>query len=650
MKVGQHTQALEAAGRFRESYPDSEFLPDTLEVLGQAALNAEQLDVASTTFRDLVSRFPEHSRHDWWETRVGWTSYLQGNYDDAIGWLSQSVLNMQDPVCVSEARYVIGSSQYEMKNFVKAIESLEASLDANPARSNAGEVRLLLARAWFNRDDKDRALEIAKSVWEDSREPAAAFWLGEFSYDVGEFAAAAGYYQQMLEADPDSRLAPDALYGLAWARNSNAEPELAAQAFDQLISRFPDHSLIRQARIGRGKARRLAGKFEEAIEDLNRFLESDPPAADRFNGLFERALCYVQVKDWKSAIADLQPLAAEPDLDPEMADDLLFELAWALQEDGQAAEALAHFRKIADEYPNSPHAAEAHYHVGQSLYGEERFGEAILRYQQALDGKPDDRVGELANYKLAWCHFRNDDFADALQAFQRQVTRYPEGELHAVGLSMVAESHFQLDQHAEAITAYKVAIPAIASSGVTSNVRVLAPIHAAQSANQIKQHDVALEYARQVIEKHAESPFLADAWYEAGVAERALGNRDKAVAAWEEAMKNSLGKTGARARCMIGEVYFAEKDYEQAINQFKLVLNGYGGRQSSADVRPWQAFAAYEAARCYYVQIRAAEDEPRRQYLIDRARQMFQRLVDDYPEDQLVDDARKQLSVLDGLK
>ena len=195
-----------------------------------------------------------------------------------------------------------------------------------------------------------------------------------------------------------------------------------------------------------------------------------------------------------------------------------------------------------------------------------------------------------------------------------------------------------------------VAIPAIVSSGVTSNVRVLAPIHAAQSANKIKDYQSARDYANIVIKNHSESPLVAEAWYEVGVAEKGLGNTSEAIEAWTEAMNHSLGKTGARARCMIGEAHFEDKNYDDAIIQFKLVINGYGGRDSADDVRPWQAFAAYEAGRCYYVQVGDADDETRRQGLVKKARDMFQRLVDDYPNDRLASEARKQIQLLDGLK
>ena len=647
---GQDDHAIKTAQKFRDDYSSSEFFPDTLEVLGQAALRLKQLPLAVSTFTELVESFPKHKRNDWWQTRVGWANYQQGNYQDSIDWLTQAIFDMKDAASISEAQYVIGSSHYELEGFAKAIESLEAALKSNPERSNATETGLLIARAYSNLDNSDKALEVANRVWAKSRGAEAAYWLGELNYKAGNFAEAVTYYALVLEEDPPSKLTPQALYGLAWAQTSDGKTNEALDAFDKLLSQFPEHSLVDDALIGRGKTRRIAGRFDDAIEDLTQYLNSHPNEENQFNGRFERALCHVGSKNWKLAIADLEPLADELSINPDLADDILFELAWACQENGQQDESVQVFLRVATEYGNSPHAAESNYHVGQNHYGKEEFDKAANRYQLALEGSPDQRVGELAAYKLAWCRFKSDDYTESLKAFQRQIADYPKGELLAVGLAMVAESHFQLKQHSEAVTAYKVAIPAIEKSDVTNNVRILAPIHAAQSANAIKEYQSAVDYATMVINDHADSEYAAEAWFEIGVAQQGLGNDNQAVEAWTKAMKNSLGKTGARARCMIGESLFKDKKFDKAINQFKLVIYGYGGKQASDEVRTWQAFAAYEAARCYYVQIAGTDDKDRRKLLIDGAKELFQLLVENYPNDRLAEDARKQIRVLDSLK
>ena len=100
---------------------------------------------------------------------------------------------------------------------------------------------------------------------------------------------------------------------------------------------------------------------------------------------------------------------------------------------------------------------------------------------------------------------------------------------------------------------------------------------------------------------------------------------------------------------MIGELLFGQGKFDDAINAFKLVFYGYGGTQSTDEIKPWQAMAVFEAAQCSYVQIKDNTDPRLRPKLIAEANKHFQYLVDNYPQDKLVDEARKRLATLKQL-
>ena len=153
-----------------------------------------------------------------------------------------------------------------------------------------------------------------------------------------------------------------------------------------------------------------------------------------------------------------------------------------------------------------------------------------------------------------------------------------------------------------------------------------------------------------------------DAWLEVGIANSGNKQYDAAIAAYEKASE-SLGKTGAQARCLMGDIIFkqatdaakaenlaeAEKKFDEAIGAFKLVFFGYGGPKASDAVRPWQAYARYEAARCNVARINTAA-ESAKQGLIDEGIEHFERLLQDYPDDRLAPEATKQLANLKKLK
>ena len=136
-----------------------------------------------------------------------------------------------------------------------------------------------------------------------------------------------------------------------------------------------------------------------------------------------------------------------------------------------------------------------------------------------------------------------------------------------------------------------------------------------------------------------------DAWLEIGRARSGLGETELARQAWQRAA-NHPGKTGAHARCLLGDAFFQAKDFNEAINQYKLAFYGYGGTAAPADVRPWQAYAVYEAARCQLVQADAADTPALKRQQRQEAARLFEYLLKHYPQDRLADEAKRQLERL----
>ncbi len=216
---------------------------------------------------------------------------------------------------------------------------------------------------------------------------------------------------------------------------------------------------------------------------------------------------------------------------------------------------------------------------------------------------------------------------------------------------MVAESQFRLKNHPQAFAAYLVAKPAVDASGsVDPKLKLLTRLHGAQSANKSQKYAEALELVSPLTDGSDVDPsYQQDAWLEVGTAEEGLGNDEQAFEAWRKACENSINKTAARARCMIGDLFFRQKKFTEAIEEFKRVYYGFGGIAAPDEIRPWQAYALYEAARCNFVQVNDAPDE-RKPKLIDEAIKQFETLVTHYQNDRLAPEAAKQLETLKKLR
>ena len=202
---------------------------------------------------------------------------------------------------------------------------------------------------------------------------------------------------------------------------------------------------------------------------------------------------------------------------------------------------------------------------------------------------------------------------------------YLTSELNSDAAFMEGESLFKLEKYKDAIAAY-----AQVKKPKRADLSVLALLHAAQAQEQLQQWKPALELldaARKADAKGAvftgRDPLRARLgrsriWAEAGAA----------LELYEDVTRRSDGEVAARARFMIGEIYFEKKDHSEAIRNFFKVAYGYAFPE-------WQASAQYEAGRCFEVLGK-----------VDQARQSYQEIVQKYPQTSKAGSAKERLAAL----
>ena len=411
-----------------------------------------------------------------------------------------------------------------------------------------------------------------------------------------------------------------------------------------MIDKFPNHEVAKRAKIGRGASRRKTGNVEASITDLMEFLKTNPEGQARLNALYEIGLAQVELKQTQEAIGTFKQLISESPDSPRL-DRFYYELAWAFRAKGQEDQAMEYFTRITTEKPDSPLAAEANFHVGTKAYNSDKFDDAIKAYTLCINSETEKHIREKAAYKSAWAHYKQDHFQEAHDGFANQVKQFPGGELFADGMFMVAESQFRLKNHEKAYEAYVNAKPVVdKAENIEPKIKWLTMLHGAQSANKIKKYNEAVNLAKSLVDSDADVTFKQDAWLELGTAYSGLKQYDDALVQYRKAAEN-LGKTGARAHCMIGDLYFKDKKFEQATNEFKLVYFGFGGPQAVEDVKPWQAYAIYESARCSFVQVDGAPRNEKPKLIAESVKQ-FEYLLKNYPDDRLAPEAKKQLETL----
>ena len=170
----------------------------------------------------------------------------------------------------------------------------------------------------------------------------------------------------------------------------------------------------------------------------------------------------------------------------------------------------------------------------------------------------------------------------------------------------------------------------------------------AQAARELKKWDVVDSWLEKLMKKYPESSHKPYAIYELAYSAQNRKKLDRAVELFTDVAENSRNEIGARARFMIGELYFAERDFTKAIPDFEKVIYGFGASQAAEDVKNWQARASLEAGRCSEVMIGDLEGE-RKATAIRIAKKFYDQVVNDHPKHELVKQAQARIDDLNKL-
>ena len=172
---------------------------------------------------------------------------------------------------------------------------------------------------------------------------------------------------------------------------SQGDCNRALEEFQKLIDNFPDSDYVSDAYIGIGKSHRCLEDCGEALSTFEEVKLAYPEKADvaqyEIAGTYRNCL-----EDYESAIRE--------------------------------------YRKVVNEYPNSPYAPLALYHIGNICkYDLEDCGRAIAAYQEFIDNYSEiassSTIGS-AMFNIGECHYQLSDCLSAVATLQRFVDEFPD--------------------------------------------------------------------------------------------------------------------------------------------------------------------------------------------------------------------------------
>jgi TolA-binding protein len=378
-KLGKGNEAEPVLKRLLASGAPAELKAPATYLLAWVAFDAKRFAPAAAIWKQLTEEYPKHALAADAAYRRGVALKEAGEMDDAAAALQAfASANPKSPDALAARQ--LAAACLSARGKTHEAEAVLASLAVDPRATDG----VLYDLAWAQRGQKQLS-EAAKTYQRllqahpDSKvAPAARVELAELLYDQKKYEPSVELLEAVIaDKTADSKLQAAAYYRLGWCYQKLAKPAKAAEAFAKYDPKRAGGSeeVAASALLQAGLAYAEQHKFDAAERSLSAMIEQHPKNPQA--ALATLRLGEVQAEQGKydasgqTYAAFLNKFAKDP-----LAPRAQFGIGWSLENQKKYDEARAAYKKVISA-SNGETAARAQFQIGETLLAESKFNEAI---------------------------------------------------------------------------------------------------------------------------------------------------------------------------------------------------------------------------------------------------------------------------------
>lgn len=422
---------------------------------GYSLFNQRKLDDALTKFNQVkIQDSPYAPAANYY---AGYIAYGNGDYANAYIDLKRAEENAAYAHIVPQ---LIANVLYRQRNYDDLI-TYEAGLRNRSANlANYAEISMLVADAYFFKQDFKKALDAYQLYLEETKSKAPAALLyraGYANYALGNEDRAVEYLKASAASSDTVGYYASYYLGILYLKQGNKP--FAANAFDHARKYFNDKDLVEESTFHYAKVSYDLGKPDLAITELERFLIGFPSSAYTTEVKEILAQAYVNGNNYNKAIEYIESLPQRSQAVNQAYQKATFLKGTELFNKDDYAGALQYFEKSL-AYPVSPqYVGLASFWSGESLSIERKFQVAIPHYQKVIATPGvEPEIMVKARYGLGYAHFNLQQYDQAQFNFRDFTNRSPKsGNMYVDGLVRLADCYYVSKNYPDALNTYNQA-------------------------------------------------------------------------------------------------------------------------------------------------------------------------------------------------
>ena len=307
---------------------------------------------------------------------------------------------------------------------------------------------------------------------------------------------------------------------------------------------------------------------KEALNQYDSLLRQYPNSPEAQDGLDNAKTIYVEEGRSAEYVNFAKGMGVEVSASQE--DQLAYEEAEVQFNNGNFPGAVQRFEAYLAKFPDGKYSLEANYYKSEIYFSQKDWAKAVVGYAAVGDRAP-NKFGEKSLLQAARLYFFNlKDYANAEKYFSKLKDFSSSQENKMEAMRGLLRSQYQLQKWPDAVTNAK---DLLTQKGLSVDDKVLANMAIAKSYQSAGQCETALQYFR-VAAPLTKSAYAAEARYQ--IADCLFHQnqlKDAEKAAFEVINKSgSYEEWVTRAYLLLGDVYFAEKDYFNAKATYQSIV------------------------------------------------------------------------------
>ncbi|MGM0489443.1 MAG: tetratricopeptide repeat protein [Planctomycetota bacterium] len=533
---------------------------------------------------------------------------------------------------VDGVRMARASALLELERYEEAVEPLRQYLEARPDGPEAGKCRAQLAvtSARLDRWDDVKRLFLQMKERHAGHEAylSALEYLAEAAYDKDRKKLAESMFRELAQDGNPERYVMRGMSGLAWLDwTREDETSRSARRFEQLLERFPESPLAAEAAMMRGRALEKDNKPEGALAmyRLVRDRYADSPhvssatlaAARIHDGLEQDRAAEPLLREWLEQYpsSDQRPSA-------------LYRLAWVLVDLQREEEADGVFRQLHQECRSSRYWSDATYRLAERAARNEQYEEADALAREIIEEAKDAKMVAHSLYLRGQLAAANKRWKDAVEPLQRLVKEYPDSSQRLPAEYWLAEAYYRRHEYGKAGKLFEKLHEQTRDRGEAWVAMI--PLRHAQGLARQGRWEEAFDVASQIRARFPDFSQQHEVDYLLGRYHASRAEFSESRAAYLRVIQSETGRaseTAAVAQWMIGETYFMQEQYDQAIKAYYRVEGLY-------DFARWKAAALLQAGKCHEMLGRWNE-----------AIESYSQVLEHYADTRFAEKANKRLHV-----